>query len=75
VARLCRTFVNEMLDAVVTAPDVKQRLKALKIEPMLDANREASLKELLRIIEDKKRHPMTYNHYFTTNLQNMKRKK
>jgi hypothetical protein len=59
VAKFCNIFVNEMLDAVVPASDIKNRLKSLKIRNMLDTSVDASRRKLSRIIDGKKCHPMT----------------
>lgn len=72
VASMCRTVVTLMLDKVVGASEVRLRLMANKVEPFLENALQASLDELDRIVEDQQRHPMTYNHYFTTNLQKIR---
>ena len=68
VAKSCRAFVLRVLDHEA-APDVKSKLASMTILPALKKAQNAALAELDLIIEDKKRHPMTYNHYFTDTLQ------
>lgn len=68
VAAACQEFLLSVLSHV-SAADVKTKLLNLTALPALKCAREAALKELDIIIEDKKRHPITYNHYFTDTLQ------
>jgi hypothetical protein len=68
VANACERFVLHVLDHV-TAPEVKSRLLTMTVSPALKAAYGAATNELKLIIEDKKRHPITYNHYFTDALQ------
>ncbi|KAI9690440.1 MAG: hypothetical protein M1822_009403 [Bathelium mastoideum] len=56
----------------VAADDIRSRIWEHKIEPALEKALAASRVELGKILDDKKRHPITYNHYYTTTLQ-MKR--
>ena len=61
IASSCRAFVLHVLDQVA-ASEVKTRLLSLTVLPALKSAQEAALGELELIIEDKRRHPMTYNH-------------
>ncbi len=68
VADMCNSFIRTALEHVAPPP-ICSRLLALKIEPILSQARKASQQELKGIIRDKSRHPITYNHYFTSTLQ------
>jgi hypothetical protein len=74
VAHCCQIFVHQALDEV-TSPDVKANLLSMIVDPSLHNAHQNALNELEKIDEDKKRHPITYNHYFTTTLQKMQRKR
>ncbi|PGH20399.1 hypothetical protein AJ80_03544 [Polytolypa hystricis UAMH7299] len=74
VAATCKMLLLDVLDHVA-APEVKNRLVSLTVLPALKHACEAALNELKNIIEDKKRHPMTYNHYFTDTLQKIQHKR
>jgi uncharacterized protein YdcH (DUF465 family) len=66
----CKTFVAHVIGHA-SHGDVRARLLGLTAEPALNAVYKNAEKELQLILEDKKRHPITYNHYFTDNLQKM----
>ncbi|KAF9729907.1 dynamin family protein [Paraphaeosphaeria minitans] len=74
VAGACKRFVLAVLD-IVAAPEIKKKIAALTILPRLkDAHMEA-MADLDRILEDKARHPITYNHYFTDNIQKLQKER
>jgi hypothetical protein len=68
VAGICKDFLLQVLDHTI-APELKSRVLDLTVLPALAAAREAAFEELKKIEEDKQRHPITYNHYFTDTLQ------
>jgi hypothetical protein len=74
VALSCKDFVAEVL-SYVALEDVKTKLLVLTIENALKSAHGLATAELKRIIDDKMRHPITYNHYFTDSLQKMQRNK
>jgi hypothetical protein len=74
VAESCQIFVHQALDEVASS-DVKANLVSLTIGHSLHNAHKNALDELDKIDEDKKRHPITYNHYFTLTMQKMQRKK
>ncbi len=73
VATICRMFVDLVLQHVAT-PEVHSRLLGLRIERALKDALAAAHAELAKIIKDKSRHPITYNHYYTTTIQRMRQK-
>ncbi|KAJ9655214.1 hypothetical protein H2201_008851 [Coniosporium apollinis] len=74
VGAACSRFVELVLQKVTT-PEVWSRLLSLRVEGALSSALASSRAELGRIIEDKLRHPITYNHYYTTTVQKIRQKK
>ncbi|KAL1591965.1 hypothetical protein SLS60_011557 [Paraconiothyrium brasiliense] len=74
VAGACKRFVLAALDSVA-APEIKKKIAALTILPYLKTARMEAMAELDRILEDKARHPITYNHYFTDNIQKLQKER
>jgi hypothetical protein len=74
VSNDCKVFVNMVLDETAP-PDIKSRLSNLTVDKALDDALAAAKEELKKIVEDKGRHPMTYNHYFTTKIQEQRKSK
>ena len=70
VASSCCAFVLHVVSQLAT-PEVETKLLSLTVLPALKAAQKAALNELELLIEDKKRHPITYNHYFTDTLQRL----
>lgn len=70
----CKTFVNIVLEEEAPA-DIKSRLTDLCVDSALDNALAAAKEELKKIIDDKGRHPMTYNHYFTSKIQDQRKSK
>ena len=68
VAQACKKFIFLVLWHAAPA-DFLGRLAALTVDTNLNAALKASREELGRLLDDKARHPMTYNHYFTTTIQ------
>lgn len=74
VARRCKDFVTIVLQ--YTAPaEFQGRLAGMSVDAALKRALEECKAELRKIIADKSRHPMTYNHYFTTTVQKMRQRK
>jgi len=67
VAAACSKFVQNVLDSTAS-PEVKSRLWTLKVEKTLKDSLGAAQEELRKLITDKSRHPITYNHYYTTTI-------
>jgi hypothetical protein len=74
VADVCKNFVLHVLD-LTAATEVRAKLLTLTVLPALKRAHEAAIIELKLIIEDKKRHPITYNHYFTDTLQKLQQER
>jgi len=74
VASVCSKFVEDVLETAASK-EVKPRLWTLKIEAALKASLDAAQEELKKLIQDKGRHPITYNHYYTTTIQKARSKK
>ena len=71
VATACSKFVRKVLES--RAPtDMRERLWAARIESVLHQSLDASRQELKKVLVDKERHAITYNHYFTTTIQKMR---
>ncbi|KAI1905785.1 hypothetical protein LOZ65_006927, partial [Ophidiomyces ophidiicola] len=64
----CTRFLHFILDHA-TAPEIKQRLFDFAVAPVMKSIHQAALDELRKVEQDKNRHPITYNHYFTDSLQ------
>ncbi|OAL42618.1 GTP-binding protein [Pyrenochaeta sp. DS3sAY3a] len=74
IANACKDFVYAVLQHTTPA-EMQSRLTALCVDAALATALEDCKKELRKIIADKARHPMTYNHYFTTVLQKQNQRK
>jgi dynamin family protein len=68
VATLCKKFVNDAVSHVAS-PDIAARLITYTVDPSLEKAENRARKELEQLFEDAESHPITYNHYFTDNLQ------
>lgn len=64
VARICKEFVFAVLQHAAPA-EFQPRLTGLSVDTTLASSLAAAKEELQKILADKARHPMTYNHYFT----------
>jgi hypothetical protein len=74
VSNNCKAFVDIVLEDAAPK-DIKSRLSDLQVDGALALSLEGAKDELKKIIEDKSRHPMTYNHYFTTKIQDQRKSK
>ncbi|KAF3098475.1 hypothetical protein TWF102_006036 [Orbilia oligospora] len=68
IATTCSVFVDMVLDRC-TAPDLKKRLWASKVERSLKDAALSAKMELQRILDDKDRHPITYSYTYAANVQ------
>lgn len=73
VSELCKYFVDDLLKEICPA-DVYIRLQSTCIEEALKNRFDAAEIELKKITEDLKRHPATWNHYYTTTVTRMRRR-
>jgi hypothetical protein len=74
VADKCKVFVDIVLHE--TAPsDIRNRLANYCVEKALTDALAAAKSELSKIIADKERNLMTYNHYFTSKIQDQRKSK
>jgi GTPase SAR1 family protein len=72
VSELCREFVWSVLECTCPA-DIAANLQTASITDSLKERFKASQVEFKKILTDKRRHPMTYNHYYTVTVQRMRR--
>ncbi|CAI6342334.1 unnamed protein product [Periconia digitata] len=70
VASACKRFVLAVLSSIGT-PDTTEKLSILTVLPFLKHAHSEAITELERVLADKSRHPITYNHYFTDNIQKL----
>lgn len=61
-------FIRAALEHVVQEEGVLWEISQLIIES-LDRNARAGRSELGRLLEDERQRPITYNHYYTDNIQ------
>lgn len=74
IHQLCLDFVRVAINEVAAA-DVSQRLQQLKVDGALDQRYEAAQQELAKLIEDKQRHPITYDPSYSTNVKESRERK
>lgn len=70
VSKACTRFILAVLNSVGTS-DTIEKLSTLIVTPFLKHMHSAAVAELERVLADKSRHPITYNHYFTDNIQKL----
>lgn len=68
VSKIVSQFMNLALAHVIKDVEVRENMDCL-IRAVLEAYVEASESELARLLEDETRHPITYNHNYTENIQ------
>lgn len=61
-------FMHAALEYVIQEEGVRWEISQL-IHESLDKNARAGRSELERLLEDEKQQPITYNHYYTDNMQ------
>lgn len=69
VTKIVSQFVNAALTYAIKDGKVRENISRL-VSITLDANTQAAEIELERILGDETRQPITYNHYYTDNIQN-----
>ncbi|KAF2229407.1 Dynamin family protein [Viridothelium virens] len=73
IAKKCTKFVRLALENVATE-DVCGRIWEFKVENALNNALIGSRAELAKVLKDKSRHPITYNHYYTMTIQKERRR-
>ncbi|KAF2096191.1 dynamin GTPase [Rhizodiscina lignyota] len=74
VTTLVSRFAHSALHRVVTDVDVRRSLQVV-IDEKLQQNYDAAEAEFERLLGDEQFHPITYNHYFTDNIQKSRQDK
>ncbi|OBT94340.1 hypothetical protein VE01_07761 [Pseudogymnoascus verrucosus] len=62
-------FVDMVLNCIIEEEDVESRVREI-IQSKFEIKKAGAAKELETLIKDEKRQPITYNHYYTDNVQN-----
>lgn len=68
ISSMVDNFVLAVLDHVIVDDQVRSSVKS-RIRKSLDSNLEKARNELHNILLDEAGHPITYNHYYTDNIQ------
>lgn len=74
VANKCKVFVELVLKECAPS-DIKTRLSGYCVEKALQDALHQAQEELSKIVKDKDRNLMTYNHYFTDKIQEQRKDK
>lgn len=74
IAGKCQDFFKVMMN-IIAPPEVAARLYRFKVNEALNMVLDGARKELGLILADKKRHPMTYNHYSTDTKQKLQQRR
>ncbi|KAG9196913.1 hypothetical protein G6514_003047 [Epicoccum nigrum] len=74
IASACKEFIDTVLQDAAPS-EFKEKLRTLYVDGALAQALAGAKEELHNILEDKARHPTTYNHYFTTTVQKMRQRK
>jgi hypothetical protein len=61
-------FVSAALDHIIVDDQVRSGVKR-RVRQALDTSLEKAREELRKILADEQAHPITYNHYYTDNIQ------
>jgi hypothetical protein len=61
-------FINNVLDNIIEEEHVNKEIKQLTTEK-LELVKLAAKAELQNLVDDEKRQPITYNHYYSDNIQ------
>jgi hypothetical protein len=72
VSKLCSRFAIGLLRDICPI-DVSSRIQASIVIESLNTRLEAGKAELKKLLHDRKRYPVTYNHYYTITIQKMRR--
>ncbi|KAL3418167.1 dynamin [Phlyctema vagabunda] len=65
-------FIDIVFDSVITEAIVRDSVREIVLEK-LEFNKQGAAEELKRLVEDEKRQPITYNHYYTDTIQNARK--
>ncbi|KAF9698371.1 hypothetical protein EKO04_003463 [Ascochyta lentis] len=68
VGEACKEFVEHVLEYAAPAEFIKP-LQELIVKSVLEEARKNGQEELKKLLEDKARHPSTYNHYYSDTVQ------
>ncbi|KAF1916992.1 P-loop containing nucleoside triphosphate hydrolase protein [Ampelomyces quisqualis] len=74
VRRACQLFLHQVLEYVAPA-EFRKPLAELVVNGVFDDTFNDAKQELRKLLQDKKHHPSTYNHYYTDNVQKRRREK
>ena len=74
VANACKRFVRAVLSDI-GPPETMEKLSIHTVQPFLKQAHSEAIAELERVLADKSRHPITYNHYFTDNIQKLQQER
>lgn len=61
-------WVDKAIDAIFYEEKIRREIRDL-LQDWMEGARKQALKELGKLIQDEKRGPLTYNHYYTDNVQ------
>lgn len=68
IGKVVEEWMREALTVVVAEEDVRQHISVI-CQNHLETVFHQAQEELGKLIADEKRHPITYNHYYTDNIQ------
>ncbi|KAF2689294.1 hypothetical protein K458DRAFT_126151 [Lentithecium fluviatile CBS 122367] len=74
VTKICKEFVHAVLQHTAPA-EFLPRIMGLSVDAALKNSMLAAKEEMKKVLADKARPPMTYNHYFTTTVQKIRQRK
>lgn len=66
--QLITTFFEKTISIVINESDIRQKIEVLLFEK-LDIARDRANEELQKLLSDERRQPITYNHYYTDNIE------
>lgn len=69
VSSIVHDFVDAVLNHIIVDDEVRSNVK-VRIRKSLESNLASARNELNKILLDETAHPITYNHYYTDNIQN-----
>jgi len=69
VSSLVDRFVRAVLDYCIADDHVRSEIQQ-RIQRSLDTNIRSAQEEMEKLLSDERGHPVTYNHYYTDNIQN-----
>ncbi|KAJ6439095.1 dynamin GTPase [Purpureocillium lavendulum] len=66
------TWIDNAADSVIHEEQLRFEIRSI-LQDWLDYTEQLALKELRHLVEDERRDPLTYNHYYTDNVQHARR--